>query len=412
MKRLRPIAAKAATAAYRADVAGRPRGFGEQDDAWITVATLLEHAGQVEGADRAELCRRAHAIAKETIERAGSQYVATVEWRGRTASDSDFVVLLADQAYEAGALNMSVTMLSGLLNADHSMTTLQTGIALSRLARATSKLGHMDIATDQHAIVAQLGREHRIPELEVRGWIGLGGMAQSRGNYPEMGEFAERARELAEREGLTGLARFAHNGLMIVNGVQDRFDEALVHGWAAFRASVGDPLAEAESVQNLGQLLLLAGRVAEARAAFSAVLARRMPVRVVLLALGGLALASAGTGDVDTVAWAASEVERLAEMPLPRHPLAIALLECATAAMRVTNVDTAERLRRQTKIIADTHGFHEVAIRAEALVGPAPVTPLDATVALGRRAAEVAEQVKWMEPERLPDHVLVGAAPE
>src|SRR5579884_3819033 len=118
MKPIRPIAAKSAPAAYRADAAGRPHGFGEQDGTWIAVATVLDHAARAEAADRLELRTRAHAMAREAIERLGSQHTTSVEWRGRIPQGADFVILLADQAYEAGALNTTVTMLSGLLSAD------------------------------------------------------------------------------------------------------------------------------------------------------------------------------------------------------------------------------------------------------------------------------------------------------
>lgn len=412
MKPMRPIAAKSAPAAYRADAAGRPHGFGGQDGTWIAVASILDHAARAETDDRLELCTRAHAMAKEAMERLGSQHTTSVEWRGRTLAGADFVVALADQAYEAGALNTSAAILGSLLNADESMTPLQRGIALSRLARANAKLGLMDVATDQYTAVAHFGRENRTPELEVRGWIGLGSMAQQRGNYPEMREWSERACTLAEREGLTGLSRMAHNGLMVWAGIRQRFDDALVHGWAAFRASAGDPIAEAEVLQNLGQLLLESGHTAEAHAAFAAVLAQRLPVRIVLAALGGLARTSAAASDRETVAWAASEVERLGEMPVPRHYLAYALLECATAAARVGDARTTRRLQQRATRIAEAHGFNEVAIRAEQLLDAVPATADERQAPLSQDAAEIVERVKWMAPERLPDHVLVGAAPE
>ena len=142
-----------------------------------------------------------------------------------------------------------------------------------------------------------LARKTRSAELDARAELGFGALAQMRGNYPEMLEHAQRAARIADREGLAGIARHAHYGLMVGAVKRGQYGEALVEGQRVLRLSYGDALLEAEILESIGQLLIEAGRAREARACLAAVATRRLPARLLLPALGGLAVTSAQIGE-------------------------------------------------------------------------------------------------------------------
>src|SRR6185437_4508645 len=145
------------------------------------------------------------------------------------------------------------------------------------------------------------------------------GLAQMRGNYPDVVRFATKAAAIADRHQLRASSRHAHSAIMIAAAVSGRFDDALAHGWIVYRASRGDAIEEAEILQNLAQALFDAGHTVEARAGFAAVACRPLPARFVLPALGGLARAAALLNEGRTVRWASREIERLVRSPAPRY---------------------------------------------------------------------------------------------
>lgn len=408
MKDLRPMLKKSSIAAYRADREGAGAAFGGRDRAWLIVSSVLENATLVIESERLDVCRRAIALALtvmgEPLDWIGGG------WPGELPA-WEAVVRLADDAYESGALNLAETMLTALLQARENLGASETGLVVARLARVTSKLGLLDEAADLYRWVGRLGREKKSPELKVRAWIGLGAISQMKGNYPEMERLSMRACAMAEKSGLDSLARYAHNGLMIAHGAQHRFDRALVHGWAAVRACKEDTVAEGEVLQNMGQLLLEAGHTHVARATFALVLSRRLPVRIILPALGGLALASAATGRQPQLAWAAAQVLRLSEMPVPRYPLASALLECALALFGAGEVELAKELRDSAVRIARIHGFHEITVRADSVSEDTLAVRVEGAAQWSPAALKVTRTLESLEPERLPSHALVAAAP-
>ena len=162
------------------------------------------------------------------------------------------------------------------------------------------------------------------------------------------------------------------------------------------------------SFQNIGQLLFEAGHLAEARAGFTSVVSRALPVHILLAALGGLAITSAETNQPDTVEWATAEIERLSASSAPRYSIAVALLESAIGLHRIHKHDDSQRHAVAAVRLGRAHGFHEIVFRAESIESASPAEPNATPVTLTREAASVANKVAWLEPKQLPEHVALA----
>jgi hypothetical protein len=275
------------------------------------------------------------------------------------------------------------------------------------MARIDNKLGFLDAASDQLGHAQGLGKAAGSTELEVRALIGLGSVAQSRGNYPVMARHAKRAADLADRNGLGFLSRFAHSGLMVAAAQRGDFGSAMNQAAIVYSQAAGHPTEEAELFQNVGQMLLAAGHADDAVLMFTAVLGRRLPEHFVLAALGGLALASAKRGDQPIVLWASGEVERLERAGAQRYQAAVALLECAVAMLAVGLTQRGEQARMAAVRLGEQHGYHEVTIRAERVARE--VLAARKIDTMDDAALDVVRSIRAREPERLPEHVQVAA---
>jgi tetratricopeptide (TPR) repeat protein len=269
----------------------------------------------------------------------------------------------------------------------------------------------MPEAADQYDQVARLGKQIDSGELRIRAWIGHGALAQMRGNYPEQMRYSRRAARLADRLGLRFLSRLAHGGLMITAGARHQFDEAFEHARVVYRASIGDPIHEGEILQNIGQLLLEAGQLSAAADVFASVLSRPLPVRILLPALGGFAIAAAAEGDTKRVQWVRSELDHLEQTATaPPYALASALLECASALSAVQCSADAEQVLAAAVRIAESRGYYEILMRAEAL-RDARQSQRKERQRTSVNATRLVEEIDVSGAERLPQHVTVIAAP-
>lgn len=401
---------QSATAAYRADLAATAKPLGPDDDAWITIATLLSQACAVSDEPRAALVRNAAELARALLLERAAAHASRSEWGSADVGTCETVLILADHMFEAGALHLTRVALSAFLEADTSLSILQQGRLVSRRARVDARLGHVEEAMDQYRAVARLGKQIDSAELRIRAWFGLGVLAQMRGNYPELMRYSRRAARLAHRFELPLLNRLAHTGLMTAAGAQHRFDDALRHARIVYRGSLGDPLLEGEILQSIGQLLLEAGHTGKAADVFAGVLRRPLPLRIILPALGGLAIAAGKRGDVACVRWVLAELERLdATTGILPYAYASALLECASALSMVNRRADGERLLDIAERVADAGRYNEIIVKADELRHARPVTP-----SVERRPTPNVERlVSELDPgdgESLPRHVLVMSA--
>jgi tetratricopeptide (TPR) repeat protein len=385
-------------------------GSEAREGCWIAVTNLLEHAPLVEH-DSTRLVRAAVEMALDALGPEAVQSRGDREWPDHRFP-SDGILLLADEAYEAGALETALAMLTALDAAQRALLPVQRGRLLARRARVLSRLGRVDDARDHFAAIERLGRQTASDELRARAWIGLASVAQMRGNYPAMKALSRRALRLSRRAGLSFIERYSHLGLMIAAGATHDFNAALFHGWAVYHASAGQPIEEGEILQTFGQLMVEARYFAEARAAFGAVVSRALPARIIVPALGGLAISAAETDRPTTVRWVANQLRALSATGggAPRYLLSLALLECSIALARVGQLAASDELRSEAATIAAEHGFHEVTVRA-AEIDRRQQVDAATVVTLGARALRIAGRIASMEPGRLPDSVAVVAVP-
>jgi len=396
---------RSANAAYRRDIENRSSPFSPNDQAWIAVAGLLEQAALVPGRGY-PLIQEAVNLAKSAL---GDQHIGIIEreFGGAAFAEQEWVLLLSDEAYQRGALNIAYAILDALSASTASGDDVACGRILVRMARIHNSLGFLDAANDQLFDAQRRGRAVGSVELEVRALIGLGSVAQSRGNYPVMLRHARRAADLADRNGLRFLGRFAHTGLMIAAAQRGDFSSAMTQAAVVYAEAAGHPTEEAELLQNVGQMLLAAGHADEAAPMFTAVLTRQLPEHFVLAALGGLALASAKRADQPIVLWASGEVERMERAGAQRYQAAVAMLECAVAMLAIGLSERGERARLAALQLGEQHGYHEVTLRAEHAARA--MLAAGKPWGLEQSALEVARSIRAREPERLPEHVQVAA---
>ncbi|MGH7622787.1 MAG: hypothetical protein ACREMU_10645, partial [Gemmatimonadaceae bacterium] len=326
------ILASFATAAYRADLAGRIHPFGEHDSEWIVIASLLEQAAQLPQSEASAVLHEAERIAADIASPGGVDALVRREWQSTEVDPADPIVAIAEEAHDRNAFRTAAHILDSLLAANRSLTELQRGRVLSRRARFAFRLGDLDGAADRYAQIVRLGRTVHSADLAARGWVGRAAIAQFHGNYPEVWRCGLRAARIADRHELRTLSYHAHTWLMIAAGASGRVDDCLAHGWIAYQRSAAESREAIEVLVNVAQALLETGRAREARAGFAAAIATDgLPAHCALPALGGLAIASAVLGDEPRVQWVAREVSRFEKAGASRCDVASALLECATA---------------------------------------------------------------------------------
>lgn len=399
---------RTAAAAYRRDVVGREgnEAFGERDGSWLVVTSLIEHAARVPADDADALLSQAVDLAAVLLDDPAipqiHQTAGTVRG-GR--STSEMIRLLAEQIEEIGALNLALAMLDAVTIADRSASVLERGRTLALSARITWKMGDLDRALGTYKRVARLGKVEGESELIARARIGYATIAQLRGNFPAVRRWAGSAARLAKRSGYRRLERTAHHGLMVAAAMARRFDDAIVHGWTVYELAEGDPIAMAEVMTNLGQLLLDAGYAEPSRAAFAAVLANSQPARIGLAALGGFAGAAALVGDHKSVRWAAKEMTREAVRAKQPFPMALGLTECADALFSIGEHRAGERCRLLALAVAEKHGYHEIAFRAEGLAQRASKLERPEVAELAQPARRVTRKIEALYPPLLPKHV-------
>ncbi|MEP6620202.1 MAG: hypothetical protein ABJE47_12845 [bacterium] len=338
--------------AYRADVALRPEGVSNRDDPkWIAIALATFRAG--EGL-RTDLTGVVAGLA---------------DWLSERGVDPGTVPLQAvqveiEEMEEDGLLHLArTTCVSARRLAD---VPLIAGRLIAIEARLAWKAGDLNTAEALYGELRRAGRAASLAELGIRAAIGLGVVAQLRGNYPDVRTRARSALVSAERHGLAELAAIAHQLLMRAAVAGEDFSQAVIHGWLAFTNAAGDALREAEMLLNLSQLLHEIGRPSAAREGFLAVLDRSPPDRLRLPALGGWASAAVRLDRRDEVRDATrSLMDASSTSRLPYH-VASALLEAWRAALEIDDNEIAEKTHTIASHLANTHGFHELRFRLAA----------------------------------------------
>ena len=368
-----------AAAALRSDLARHPgvTDFGEATSLWAGYVSVLVRAARAQLA----LAPVVRDFVKSIVREPGARALLRVQPDYRLVRDanralrgSDLVAFssatraLAARMEDAGALALADTALQMLLLVrvdGREITVEEQGRVIAHRARIARQAGDLELAAEQYRNVERIARVTRSDELFARAWIGFAVLAMFRGNLPECADWFERAARAADQSGVVELSRNAHHGCLIAAGKREAFDDALRHGWLAFRSSVGDALLEAEALSNLAAVMMQAGAHRPALAAFDAALRRNPPARLAIPALGGAMLASARLGDVARARHRYAALGHHAATSDHRYEVTDALVDAAAALLLIGEAAESEHVRLQALELAREGKFHELEFRAE-----------------------------------------------
>ena len=349
--------------AYRTVNQRSPAALSLDDGTWLYVGSLLEHAALLPDEERREyletVCRTVRGVIGEESWRMGHRTDPT-ELRNGSSLESRLRVF-CEVIEEAGALEVSDAILNAYLLAVSDVSIMERARIEAVRARIAWKSGELDVAEERYRRVALTARRLRSDELRVRSWMGRAVVARLRGNYPASRRYGQHAIMLAERDGLRRLASLAHHALMVAAAVGKEFESAVEHGWQAYQNGIGDVTLETGALGNVGQLFLDAGHPDTAMAAFKVVIARHPSDRIVVPALGGLAVAAARLGLRDLVNTTMHEIRLRETAGATAYDIATAMLDLSRAYVTLGDDTQAEEFREHAYAIAVSRGFHEIA---------------------------------------------------
>jgi tetratricopeptide (TPR) repeat protein len=285
----------------------------------------------------------------------------------------------------AGAFRLALTTLGALREAGApALGARMEGLLLAQQGRAARQIGALDAARELYRAAIRAARTAHAADVSARALLGLGVVANMRGNYPEARRSFRRAVSAARRAGSVEMRRAAHQGLFIAAITARDLDTALAHGWAAVRQTAPEASDErAEALVNLAEVGFLAG---EHRAALSACLgALELSdlARIRLPAISAAARAAAALGERRLLEHLARDVERTVNRSGQPYENAHALVGVAEALLTVGDARAAAYAERAAEL-ASAGAFHELRLRAE------------------RVAAQVAEAVRTGGTVRAP----------
>jgi tetratricopeptide (TPR) repeat protein len=348
--------------AYRLVNGRAPAALAGDDGTWLHVGSLLENAATLPVAERQPyletVALTVRGVIGEELWRSGHR-TDPAELRHERSLESRLRVF-CEVIEDAGALEVADAILNAYVIAGADISPLEHGRIAAVRARLAWKRGELDIAEERYRRVAMAARRLGSDELRVRAWSGRAVVARLRGNYPASRRYGQHAIILAERSGLHRLASLAHHALMVAAAVGKEFESAVEHGWQAYLNADGDVSLESGALGNIGQLFLDAGHAATAMAAFRAALARHPSDRIVVPALGGLAIAAARLDLSELVSSATNEILLRAHSGATAYDVATAMLDLTRAYEVLGDEVRADHFRERARALATSRGFHEI----------------------------------------------------
>jgi tetratricopeptide (TPR) repeat protein len=233
--------------------------------------------------------------------------------------------------------------------------------------RISRQLGALEDAQRHYSAAERLAKQSGDEDVRIRARMGHAVIASMRGNYPRARRAFRQALRAARKAGFQQHETAAHHGLLAAAVAAHDVDAAFVHGWHAFRDTVGEADARAEILNTLGELASLSGYPAAALSAYLKAIELSNLDRVRLPAIGGAALAAARVGQRELIDALASRCVAVAASSQQPYENAYALLEIAEAYAAVDAPLAARRFLGRVAALAEGGGFHELAIRAEQL---------------------------------------------
>jgi tetratricopeptide (TPR) repeat protein len=371
--------------AYRADTAGAPDAHLPDDAQWLTFAVQLAKASRLPDPVRRDLLT--------DLVRAGEPATGPIETSVLCERAIATAVKVATAMEDAARFHLAFSTLTSALVLLPEANFRMRGRILAQQGRIARQLGEMTESRLRFEAVEQLATEHGDNELFARAWIGFGVLAQLRGNYPEVRKIFGKVLSL---DGISEtLRRLAHRSLIVAACTAKDFDTGAVHAWAAFQDAQGE--AEAEGLIYLAEVFLQAGHPRTALKGFGAALLRPLVARYELPALGGAAVAAARALRVERarplVERYATRIQTIITATQLPYANASALADIGDAYAALGAPEAATSVRGQARIVAERHGFHELAMRLERSENVAGLKQ----VATLRAAAVVAEAVNSFE---------------
>ncbi len=270
----------------------------------------------------------------------------------------------AEDMERAGCFEMAFTTVAAAcrLSVDADLVSRLT--ATAHLGRIARQLGDLGTAADCYDVVVGEAARVRDGPLGALGILGQGNLARTRGNRPEERRLYDVALSLAHPGGVCEGS--AHIGLMNVASAENRFSEALSHGWRAFDVSPDGSDARALALSNLAFAALRSGFAGAALKGFLHVLTLSGTTRIRLPVISGAMRSAAMRDDRQTV----HELEQVGreEASHANMPFEVAsfTFHAAEAWQTLTDFEAARRLLLETRRIADQYGFHELGLKADA----------------------------------------------
>lgn len=269
----------------------------------------------------------------------------------------------AEDMERAGCFEMAFTTVAAAcrLSVDADLVSRLT--ATAHLGRIARQLGDLGTAADCYDVVVGEAARVRDGPLGALGILGQGSLARMRGNRPEERRLYDVALSLAHPGGVCEGS--AHLGLMNVANADQRFPDALIHGWRAFDVAPEGSDARTTALSTLAFTALHSGYAGAALKGFLHILTVTDVARIRLPSIGGAVSAAALRQDRATVV----QLEKLGREEALRAnlPFEVASFTFRTAEawMTLHDYDSAARLLVETRHIAHSGGFHELALKAE-----------------------------------------------
>ena len=270
----------------------------------------------------------------------------------------------AEDMERAGCFEMAFTTVAAAcrLSVDADLVSRLT--ATAHLGRIARQLGDLGTAADCYDVVVGEAARVRDGPLGALGILGQGNIARMRGNRPEERRLYDVALSMAQPGGVCEGS--AHIGLMNVASAENRFPDALSHGWRAFDVSPEGSDARVLALSNLAFAALRSGFAGAALNGFLHVLTLSNVSRIRLPVISGAMRSAAMKDDRQTVL-RLEEVGR-EEASRANMPFEVAsfTFHAAEAWLTLTDFDASRRLLVETRRIADEYGFHELGLKADA----------------------------------------------
>jgi tetratricopeptide (TPR) repeat protein len=276
---------------------------------------------------------------------------------------SERLRLEAEQMERSGCFEMAFATLSAVcqMSVHADLTTRMT--ATVHLGRVARQLGDFETATDCYSTVTEESLRERDGPLAALGFIGLGVIANNRGNRPAERAMFERALSLAHPGGIVEAS--ASQGLMNVAIAEHRHIDALLHGWRAFDLATDISETRAMILSNLALTSFHADFTAAALGGFMHVLTLTNTARIRLPAIAGAMRAAARLREDREVVTLNAQGDRETIRAALPFESARFLLHAGEAWATVGDRDFARRRYQDALAMAVQHGFFEIRVKAE-----------------------------------------------